>query len=153
MKCGLCGGSFIRAHNLQRHHQEIHQETSLPVACSLCKSVFHQIRHLRHHINRMHKPCTKTWQCNQCEKEYLDKGSLTRHLKENIRHICSCFFEFFSIFFYSMFWRYFTKLSLIVCGWTRIVHLNRWRRFTFHGGLCLIWFVSHFNTKYSDMSW
>ena len=44
-------------------------------------------------------------------------------------------------------------LSLIVCGWTRIVHLNRWWKFTFHGGLCLIWFVSHFNTKYSDMSW
>ena len=43
--------------------------------------------------------------------------------------------------------------SLIVSGWTRIVHLNQWWSFTFHGGLCLIWFVSHFNTKYSDMSW
>ena len=42
---------------------------------------------------------------------------------------------------------------LIVCGWTRIVHLYQWRKFTLHGGLCLIWFVSHFNTKYSDMSW
>ena len=40
------------------------------------------------------------------------------------------------------------RSSLIVCGWTRIVHLNRWRKFTFHGGLSLIWFVNHFNTKY-----
>ena len=49
--------------------------------------------------------------------------------------------------------KFFGTNSLIVYGWTRIVHLNRWRKFTFHGGLCLIWFVSHFNTKYSDMSW
>ena len=43
--------------------------------------------------------------------------------------------------------------SLIMCWWTKIIHLYQWQNFTFHGGLCLIWFVSHFNTKCSDMSW
>ena len=43
--------------------------------------------------------------------------------------------------------------SLMVCTSTKVVHLYRWQNFNLLGGLYLIWFVSHFNTKYSDLSW
>ena len=79
--CYLCGASFPKQFNLNRHITLVHHSENLtPQKCDLCH--YEGLpQNLIQHIRNVHEE--EEGNCEMCEKSFKTKRSLKRHIKIN----------------------------------------------------------------------
>ena len=77
--CNICGQSFSRLYNLQRHHKNVH-EAFKGQKCEFCEECFAKNGELKRHVEIFHmKP--KEFICNVCNQSFDKRYNLERHIK------------------------------------------------------------------------
>ena len=76
--CEICGKIFMRADNLKRHIQAVHQNGE--AQCTKCGKTFARADNLKRHVEAVHR--NDEVQCEKCFKNFNRKDIMEGHQKK-----------------------------------------------------------------------
>ena len=78
-KCDLCGRSFLKATQMKKHIQSVHEDHKKDYRCVSCDKFFSSKYILKKHIHTIHEG-HKDHKCESCGKSFTGDQHLKKHI-------------------------------------------------------------------------